>query len=295
MPSLMRRLWLMWPLLCCGLGAEAQEQRTWSVSPYAGLYKPKLDALNDGLFRVPYGGTAQNIDVFGATNNTRFFYRTPLPELDPGVTAGLEFKWNLNERHAVLIGAGTWESTSYATAAGNFPVQGNFEAAQSYRKGQLSYNEFYLGWRYNFVRKPDKLNLYLRLSAHEIFDLDYREDFSLLFLSGPPKSFRRSLVVLAQATGLLALQGGGGGEWFVNDWLSLSLEGGYVMGVKKQSLGDALIKTDFLDTDNLDLDVPIAPNPRTGEVEYLLESGERRPLHLDFGGWKALLKFTIYY
>lgn len=288
------RLGLLASLLLIGTGVEAQE-KTWGLSPYIGVHNPNLRELNNGLFQAPYTGTADNIDVFGATNRTTFFYHNPLPALDPGVLSGLEFNWRLNDRHEMLIGAGTWESTSFATNADAFPVQGAFESALSYRKGNLSYNEFYFGYRYNAVRKPKKYNLYLRLSAHEVFDIDYREDFSLLFLSGPPKSFRRSVVVLSQATGLLMLQGGGGGEWFIKDWLSLGVEGAYTMGVKEMLLGDGRISTDFLDTDNLLLQVPIVPDTRTGKMSYRKESGEIRPLRLSFDGWKALIKVTIYY
>lgn len=241
-------------------GASAEEGAgAWGLSPYIGVHHPNLDNLNNGQFRSPYQGTADIIDGLGFNNPTAFTYRNPMPPLEAGTLAGLEFLWNINDKHVMLIGGGSWESTSFATAEGSFPVQGALESAVSQRKGDLSYNEFYLGWRYNAVRKPKKYNLYLRLSAHEVFDIDYREDFSLLFLSGPPRSFRKSLVVQAQATGLLLLQGGGGGEWFINDWLSLGAEAGYTFGMKEMTLGDGRVSTDFRDTDNLFLKSPSSP------------------------------------
>ena len=288
------RGWLIL-LLLLGSVAHGEEQRKWGLSPFIGAHNPNLEAINKGLFKAPYGGTAQNIDVFGATNSTTFFYQTPLPELSPGTLTGLEFQWNLNNRHALLIGVGTWEASSFATAGGNFPVQGAFESVVSYRKGDLSYNEFYLGWRYNLFDKPKKYKLYTRLTANEVFDVDYREDFSLLFLSGPPKSFRRSSVVVSQGTGLLMVEAGGGGEWMFTNWLSVGMEAGYTVGMKEMTLSDARVSTDFLDTDNLTLNLPIRPNDRTGQMEYLPESGGPRSLRLSFDGWKALLKVTLYY
>ncbi len=269
--------------------------RVWGISPYVGMHGPNLENLNSGHFRSPYSGTADIIDEFGFNNPTSFVYRNPMPELEPGALVGLEFIWNINEKHALLIGGGSWEATTFATAQGLFPVQGAFESAVSQRKGDMSYNEFYLGWRYNAVRKPKKYNLYLRMSAHEVFDIDYREDFSLLFLSGPPRSFRKSVVVQAQATGLLLLQGAGGAEWFINDWLSLGAEAGYTLGMKEMTLGDGRLNTDFRDTDNLFLQVPIVPGVN-GSMQYKLESGEEyRELRLSFDGWKALFKVTVYY
>lgn len=295
MPSVARFFIFLSALALMSAGAQAEDARSWGMSPYIGLHSPNLKDLNNGQFRSPYEGTADIIDEFGFNNPTSFIYRNPMPELDPGVLAGLEFIWRINEKHSLLIGGGTWESTSYSTGQGLFPVQGAFESAVSQRKGDMSYNEFYLGWRYDAVRKPKKYNLYFRLSAHEIFDIDYREDFSLLFLSGPPRSFRKSVVVQAQATGLLLLQGGGGGEWFINDWLSLGAEAGYGLGMKEMTLGDGRLTTDFRDTDNLFLQVPIVPGPN-GRMQYKLESGsEYRQLRLSFDGWKALFKVTIYY
>lgn len=293
MNSKVGRFGLLAILLLTGTSAEAEEKR-WGLSPYLGVHNPNLHELNKGLFPAPYTGTADNIDVFGATNRTTFFYYNPLPPLPPGVMGGLEFNWRLTDRHELLIGAGTWEASSYATNAGAFPVQGAFQSALSYRKGTFSYNEFYFGYRYNAVRRPKKFNLYLSTSLHEVFDINYREDFSLLFLSGPPKSFRRSVVVQSQATGLLLLQGNGGGEWFLRDWLSVGVEGGYTVGVKEMLLGNGRISTDFLSTDNLLLQVPIVPDAR-GNMAFRNQAGDVRPLRLSFDGWKALLKVTIYY
>jgi len=273
------------------------ENRDWSVSPYLGIFNPSLKLLNKGQFRAPYEGTADLVDQFGNNNNITvpFVFRTPMPELDPGPMGGLEFQWRINEKHSLLMGGASWEATSSATANGLFPVQGAFESVISQRKGDISFTEFYLGWRYNAVHKPKKHDYYFTLTLHDIFDVSYREDFSLLFLSGPPRSFRRSMIIESNATGLLFLQGGGGGEWFLNDWLSVGVEAGYGFGFKPLRLGNGNISTDFTDNDNLYLEIPVIQG--TGKnLQYKVESGgQYRDLRLDFSGWKALIKASIYF
>ena len=78
-----------------------EADRNWGVAPYLGLYKPSLKLLNRGEFRSPYQGTTQLIDQFGNNNNVTvpFIFRDPLPELDPGALAGLEFQWRSQQRN----------------------------------------------------------------------------------------------------------------------------------------------------------------------------------------------------
>ena len=275
----------------------AESERNWGVSPYLGLYQPSLKLLNQGEFLSPYVGTADLIDQFGNANNVTvpLIYRNPLPELNPGVLGGLEFQWRINEKNALLIGGGNWESTSSASATGYFPIQGAFESVLSERKGDIAFTEFYLGWRHNFIHKPKGHDFYFNFSLHDVFDVEYREDFSVLFLSGPPRSFRKSMVVQSRATGLLLLQGGGGGEWFINDWFSLGMEGDYAFGLKSLKMGNGNLTTDYLATDNLALELPLIQTA-SGVMRYKVERGdEYRDFKLSFEGWKALLKATIYF
>lgn len=276
----------------------AEGERNWGVSPYLGLFSPSLRLLNEGQFRSPYEGTADLIDQFGNNNNLTvpFIFRAPMPELAPGPMGGLEFQLRLNERHSLLIGGASWEASSSTNVPGLFPIQGAFESVMAQREGDISFTEFYLGWRYNALHKPKKHDFYFTLSLHDIFNVSYRENFSLLFLSGPPRSFRRSIVVDSSATGLLFLQGGGGGEWYINDWFSLGIEGGYGFGFKPLRLGNGHLTTDFSDNDNLFLQIPIIQNSNNNNMQYKVESGgQYRNLRLDFDGWKALVKATIYF
>jgi hypothetical protein len=296
-PNLKRCLFATILCIAAANSRAAEREHNWGVSPYLGLFSPSLKLLNRGEFLSPYVGTADLIDQFGNNNNITvpFIYRNPLPELNPGAIGGLEFKWRINDKNILLLGGGSWEATSAATARGIFPVQGAFESVISQRKGDISFTEFYVGWRYNFIHKPGKHDFYFNLSIHDIFDVSYREDFSVLFLSGPPRSFRKSLVVQSRATGLLLLQGGGGGEWFINDWFSVGVEAGYAFGFRPLRLGNADLVTDFRSTDNLFLELPLIQNS-AGNMQYKEERGEKyRDFRLSFEGWKALFKATIYY
>ena len=295
--KLIRRGLLIVTMLLAANARAAEGTGNWSVSPYLGLYHPSLNLLNKGEFLSPYVGTADLIDQFGNTNNVTvpLIYRNPLPELSPGTIGGLEFQWRINEKNALLIGGANWEASSSATAPGLFPIQGAFESVISQRKGDISFTEFYLGWRHNLIHKPKRHDFYFSFSLHDVFDVGYREDFSVLFLSGPPRSFRKSMVVQSRATGLLLLQGGGGGEWFINDWFSLGVEADYAFGLKSLKLGNGNLTTDFQSTDNLALQLPLIQNA-AGVMQYKLERGDvYRDLRLNFEGWKALLKATIYY
>jgi hypothetical protein len=284
----------------CLVAAKAwalEGERNWGLSPYLGLFNPSLKELNRGEFHAPYVGNATLVDQFGNNNNVTspFIFRDPLPELEPGPMGGLEFQWRLSDRNSLLIGGASWEATSAATSQGTFPIQGASESVVAQRKGDISFTEFYLGWRHNVIHKPQKHDFYFTLSVHDVFDVNYREDFSVLFVSGPPSSFRKSVVIQSKATGLLLLQGTGGGEWFINDWLSLGAEAGYAFGLKALRLGNGSLVTDFQDTDNLFLELPMIQNS-AGQMQYKDEnSGQYRDFRLSFEGWKALLKATIYY
>lgn len=276
----------------------AEGGRNWGLSPYLGLFSPSLKAFNRGEFLSPFEGTADLVDPFGNNNNVTVPYalRAPMPQFDPGHIGGLEFQWLINDKHSLLIGAANWDDTVSSSTGGVFPIQGAFQSVIAQRSGDLSFSEFYFGWRYNAIHVPKKHNYYFTLSLHDIFNVSYREQFSLLFLSGPPSSFRRSVVINTDATGLLLLHAGGGGEWFMTDWFSLGVEGGYEIGFKPLRFGNGNLVTDFSNNDNLFLEMPMIQNPASNNTQYKVASGgQYRDLRVNFDGWKALVKATIYF
>ncbi len=273
-----------------------QEASEWSFSPSVGIHVPDLHKLNEGVFRAPFSGRADILLVGDAPIQGTFQFKNPLPSIDYGSLAGIEFQWKMSDEVWFLIGGGSWEASSEASANGVLPIQGVLSRATNNRRGKLSYNEFFMGWRHNLVRRPEKLNMYYRFSLHEIFDIDYREDWAFQFVDGPVESFRKNLVVQSQATGVLLLQLDFGAELFLRKWLSVGFESGYAYGLRDFTLRDSNLKVDFLDTDNLFVDVPIRPNPQTQNMEFNSENGSGyNGLALSFNGWKALVRISIYY
>lgn len=295
-------------LLCAALllpaAAWAQEEagdrgHRWSVSPYVGLHQPELKALNKGEFNAPYEGTAQIVNPAGNNQEGNFSYNTPLPEFDPGAITGLQFAWHLNERHSFLAGMSTWQATSTIGSRGLFPLQGSFENMSATRKANLSYNEYYLGWRYNIKTRSERFRFYTSATLHQLYDIDYREDFTAVFLSGDARTFRKTIVIQAQSTGLPLLQGALGGEWFVVDWLSIGFEGALTYTLKDTEMAGvapAPIRSDFLATDNVQVSPPMRVDAATRNMTHKSEpGGDYQILKLNFDGWKALLKVTLYY
>lgn len=296
-PALIAGIIAIAPPLLGGTPAHAQETEIpkWGIAPFLGLYQPSMKDLNKGLFRAPFEGTAQFVDP--ETNNQQgsFTLDMPLPSLNSSPMAGLEFSWRYNDRNVLLFGLGTWQAQSSVAGVTVMPVQGALENISAQRKASLSFTEFYLGWRRELFSEPGKYRFYVAGTLHQMYDVDYREDFTAVFLSGDARTFRKTSVTLAEATGAVLLQGTAGGEWFVTDRISLGIEGSLGWGLRKMDLGRAQLFTDFLFTDNVIIRYPGEPGA-DGLMNYKTEAGgEYQDLKLDFTGWKTAIKATIYF
>jgi hypothetical protein len=274
--------------------AQEQEERRWGISPFVGLYHPSLKGLNKGLLKAPFEGSAQFIDPETANQEGTFVLEMPVPDLQPSPMAGLEIKWRFNERNLLLFGMGTWQSSSSISGVTVLPIQGALENITAQRKASLSFTEFYLGWRHDLIQQP-KYRIYVASTLHQMYDLDYREDLTTVFLSGDARTFRKTSVTMAQATGAVLFQGTAGGEWFITDYLSVGLEASWGLGLRKMDLTRAELTSDFLFTDNIIIRYPGQPGA-DGLMDFKSEvGGEYEDLKLDYSGWKAALKATIYF
>lgn len=275
--------------------AQDEEERRWGISPFLGVFQPSLKGLNKGLFKAPFEGTAQFIDADTANLDDDWILSLPLPSLEPSPHAGIEFQWRFNERNALLLGVGTWQSTSSIAGVTAMPIQGGLENISAQRKASLSFTEFFLGWRHELVHRPGRYRLYVTGTLHQMYDVDYREDLTAVFLSGDARTFRKTSVTMAQATGAVLLEGGAGGEWFLTDYLSVGMEAAWGFGLRRMDLVGAELTTDFLFTDNVVIQYPGQPGP-DGRMKFKPEPGaDYRDLKLDFSGWKAAIKATIYF
>ncbi len=305
--------------LCLGLLmalmplAQADESR-WSFTFLLGAHVTDMSDLDDGLYNAPLMGNAQILIREGG-NNTEiqdFRFDNPLHADKAATLAGVEFAWHPNERHAFFFGVSSWERTSIDVTTGNLPLQQFFinNVVNSERRSTISFTEYTMGWRYNFFRRP-KFRFYSSLSVHEMFDIDYKEDWVFLFVSSPIEDIvgvRRDMVVRAQTSSLFMGGLGVGGEWFLRDWLSLGLEGSYLISESDFTLRDIKERNDFNDNDLVFRNGMPYRELSDGRLGYLrsgvtpkdLEDPATRESHykkikLNFDGWRVLFRVSLYY
>jgi hypothetical protein len=291
------RIALLLSLLLQAAGAAAEEEPSrWSVTPTLGVFQPSLKQLNEGVFRAPYEGTGTVTNALGGGDDLVVSYVSPLPALNPGTLAGLDFQWRVDDKNGFFMGVSDWQATSFTSSVGTMPIQGVVSQVAAQRKANLSFREYHLGWRHTVYDKPKKYNLYATGSLHQVYDVDYQESFSMVFLSGPPQSFRKSIVVSGHGTGGFLLQGGLGGEWHITDSIAVGVEGDYALDLKKVLLLNGKASNDILDTDNLTMNkTPIVVDSNNALTYKSEAGGTYKDLALDFGGWKVMLKATLYY
>ena len=306
-------------------GVYAAEPR-WSMSMVLGGHLPDMAPLSDGLYRSPMLGEAtvllreggegtgadgEDLDE-NETEIQAFRFDNPLPPVGIASLAGIEFQWHPNDRHSLILGMGSMEKVSINRTIANLPMQQYFASNEvlSERRGKISYTEYTLGWRYNLIRKPT-FHVYSRMTLHEVFDIDFREDFSFLFLNSPIEDLvgvRRVMVVQAQTAALLMGQLGVGAEWFIRDWLSLGFEGGYMVGEREFTLQDVTLRDDFLSADSISRDGLPYTRLADGTLGYLAHDATSasvadraagdsnyRPMLLRFDGFRFLFRVSLYY
>ncbi|HHH36641.1 MAG TPA: hypothetical protein ENK48_07420 [Gammaproteobacteria bacterium] len=305
--------------------AGAQETR-WSFSVVLGAHGTNMDDLDQGLYNAPLEGSAQILIREGGNNTggegevidqneteiRNFRFDNPLNADNAATIAGVEFAWHPNERHAFFFGVSSWERTSIEVHTGNLPLQQFFinNVVNSERTGTISFTEYTLGWRYNFFRRP-RFRLYSSLSIHEMFDIDYKEEWVFLFVNTPIEDLvgvRRDMVMEAQTASLFMGGVGLGGEWFLRDWLSLGLEASYLLSEGDFTLRDVKQRDDFVDNDLVFRDGMPYRRMSDGRLGYLrsdvppeaLENADTREsfynkIRLNFDGWRFLFRVSLYY
>jgi len=258
------------------------------------VHHPDLALLNKGEFKSPVSGNAGILNSDGVSIQTPFELRNDLDPLAAETEAGVEFQWRMTQRQYLLFGLATWEGSSQSITDGHFPMQGVDSQLLFDRRGDLSYNQFFLGWKYNLFHKPRRYSIYPRLALNELFDIDYKEDLTFFFLDGPAATFRRIIIMESQATGVLLFQAGMGFEYYFTSWFSLAFDADYAFQPKKMRLSSNRIRSDIQATDGIfNLNLPTNPDA-AGRLAYLSQDGsEYHDLKLGFDGWKALLHFNI--
>ncbi len=290
--------------------ARDEEGHRWGLSLLLGVHAPPLKGLKGGLYRAPFMGTGSVLlDPAGReTETVPFRIDNPLEPRAADPRTAFEIQWRLTRRDWLFLGLAEWDTAATAYTEGILPVQRVRSRVTARRHANLNYNAYYLGWRRDLWSRK-RLRLYGRLALHELFDVDYKEVATYSF---PPiaagEAFNRNVVLEAQTAAVLLVEVGGGAEWRLLPWLSLSVEGGLLQSERPARLHSARLLNDFLGRDDVDLKglpaVPLADRflgylPEETDVQALAEaeSTQRfyRRLELDFGGWQLLAHLTFYF
>jgi len=293
-------------LLLQTVSHAARNAKTWGFSPLLGINRPQLKLLNHGEFSAGLPGRGRlTLQNTGENADFDFIIDNTLPAIDWGSNAGIEFQLLVSKKNALLFGFSVWEGTARSRVATEIPFQGVLTPTTYERTGRISYFEYYLGWRHDFFQLPRKFNLYTKFALRELFDIDYKEDFSFNFQNGANNSFKRLVVIESQATGALMFELGLGFEYFLYDWISVGMDAGYSFSSRRFRLGDANKKDDFQPNDNLRFKLP-SIRDSSGNLKYLknvapfdsdpsFETRNYRDLKLKFDGWRSLLRVNFYF
>lgn len=289
---------LQLPLYCIlilSMSATLAEDLNWSVSPLLGIYSPKLAGLNDKEFRAPLPGKGSLVLDAQESQEFLFVIDNPLPSIRFGSHAGVEFQLELDDSYALLFGLGTWEGVSTSLVSSEFPFQGELSKAVYERSGRVSYTQYFVGFKKIIFEEKAKHRTYLRLSLNELMDVDYKEDLTFAFSTGPGAGFKRIITIESQATGIMLMQFGVGSEWYFRDWISLGVEGGLMMELGKSTLGNSRLRSDFQEGDSLDFALPSTLG-QDGRIYYLGSDGETyRLIELEMDGWLAQIRLNFYF
>jgi len=272
----------------------------WSVSPILGLHKPDLGLINDKVLgaKLPIIGELVFSDGDGS-RQVRYSVDNPLTKIRFGTEAGLEFQMEIGQKNHLVIGLSSWEGGSTSLVKTTLPFQGRLIDTVYERRANMSYLQYYIGWRRDLFVRHKKYKIYSRLLLNEVFDIDFRESFVFEFTDSSDSNvtFKRITKLGTQATGHMMLQPAIGGEIFMRDWLSVGFDVGYAIGLNKFQLGSAQVSNDFQPQDTVTIRYPTgSASDGSQNLGYLGDDDQSyEKMELDMSGWRALFKINIYY
>jgi len=275
--------------------AYSVESIRWSVSPMLGIYQPVLSGLNGAEFAANIPGRGDIIIDEESSVSFDFELRNPLSDIRFGTESGVELELPINDKDSMIIGMSSWEGLTTSAVRTEMPFQGVMNQIAFERSANVSFTQYFLGWKHNIINKPNDYRVYSRLTMHELFDIDFKEDLVFAFDGGSGDSFKRVVVTESQATGILMFQYGLGIEYFVLDWFSFGFDAGFSFALKKNRLGNASLKSDFQGGDSVTLSLPTILDSEQ-KLLYLGSDGTSyKKLWLSFDGWRALMRATFYF
>jgi len=277
------------------LNANALEKPRWSVSPMLGIYQPVLSGLNGAEFAANIPGKGDIVIDEESSVSFDFELRNPLSDIRFGTESGVELELFINANDSMIFGISSWEGLTTSAVRTEMPFQGTINSIAFERSANVSFTQYYLGWKHTIFSKPNDYRVYSRVTMHELFDVDFKEDLIFSFDGGAGDSFKRIVVTESQATGVLMFQYGLGVEYFVLDWFSFGFDTGFSFSLKKSRLGNATLKSDFQGGDSVSLNLPTILDAEQ-KLLYLDSDGTSyKKLWLSFDGWRALMRATLYF
>lgn len=298
------RLCLLLPgVLCMLLPVPAPADdgvKKWSVAPLLGVHSPRMTLLNKGEFRAPLPGRGRIIfQDSGENTDYDFLIDNTLPEINYGTEAGIEFRLLLDDRNSLILGASGWEGVSTSAVQTEIPFQGVLTQAGYERSASISYFQYFVGVQRKLLVKPKTYNIYGRVTVNEVMDIDFKENLVFGFEGQGGDTFKRIIEMGSQATGLLMMNFGIGGEYFLRSWVSLGIDLGYTRSMEDVRLGSATLKSDIQVEDNLNFRTPVRLDAN-GRLTYIAEAGSfndvmYRDLKFGFDGWRALFRVNMYF
>jgi len=276
----------------------------WVFSPVVGLYRPALESIYEDAYQAPFVGESsittdipEDIEGEASYPTEKFLFDNALNKNFAGPEAGLEFRRTFGKQDDFYLGISTFEVTSKAIDEVEFPLQGQLKNIAVYeRRAKLSLTQYFIGWRHYLYQKTVKNNFYVNLSLHEMFDIDYKENHVFTFIEGAPAGFKRIMVFQAQATGILMLQMGIGGERHFTDRFSVGLEGGFAFGIGKiGNLKGISRRDDFNEGDRLEdpKPAPLRPAVDNNVAALSPDANSQVNVRIRLDGWRIALKFNV--
>jgi len=291
-------------LITTNIALSKDKDEGWIFTPSVGVNQLALDTFYDTVYKAPFVGSVEITtdlpeDVEGQNQypTEPFFFKNDLEPNLVDVEAGLVMRRNFSRSNDFFIGINAWETNSESGPIRiTFPLQGEkFNEADYTRTGKLSYTQFFLGLRHYLTKRSNKFNAYVNLSLHELYDVDYEEKNIFEFTSGPPEGFKRIFVFKSQATGLLMMQFGVGGEYSFAEKFSIGLEGAYAVHIQGGVLRGVTVSDDTNDGDRIKSD-PLVLNVVNAQLDtgaLDAQGVDYEKVKLRFDGWHLLVKFNI--
>ncbi|HLG22478.1 MAG TPA: hypothetical protein VI382_06655 [Candidatus Manganitrophaceae bacterium] len=248
----------------------AQESRL-SVAYTVGGYQPSLKTLNKVL-GDPHLAILQDPNYLLPRNRflTAEVRNIVAPELAGKTNYGLEVQWEATEKFSLVGTLSLWQGESRAEDVINTFIRQDLPPVSAPRSAtyNLTISQIWLGWKYNFIRDPDRSRLFVNVGLVGISVANLTMD-SLVKVNSPDLNFASVSSTEAQGIAFTSRLGIGG-EYFITPWLSFGVNTNYVIGSSSHIKVERHFKSSFVDippppSETINLQ-NVPPTPQNGQT-----------------------------